>query len=250
MSEYMERHTVSRLIGAPPGYVGYDQGGLLTDAIHQTPHTVLLLDEIEKAHPDVFNMMLQILDDGRLTDAKGRHVNFKNTIIIMTSNVGSEFVRQMEKLGFETEEDTARSAQIDLRAKIKNALEERFRPEFLNRLDEIIIFNTLSQGNIKEIVKIQIEQVAKRLLQKEIRFKVNEKALALLAKEGYDPHYGARPLRRLIQSKILNPVAEFIVSGKAKEGNSIFVDVVDNKFKINVLSRARKRISKKLLKVA
>ncbi|MCR4284255.1 MAG: AAA family ATPase [Parcubacteria group bacterium] len=228
MSEYMERHTVSKLIGSPPGYVGHEEGGQLTEVVRHRPYSVILFDEIEKAHPEVFNIMLQVLDDGLLTDSKGRHVNFKNTIIIMTSNVGGEYVRQMEKLGFTSEEETEEKRSGELKDKIQKSLESRFRPEFLNRLDEIIIFNPLSGENIKDIVERQIEIVAKRLREKEIILTISEEALSILSKEGYNSHYGARPLKRLIQSKILNPVAEYIVSGRIRGGGKVMVGVDKN----------------------
>jgi len=245
MSEYMERHTVSKLIGSPPGYVGHEEGGQLTETVRHRPYSVILFDEIEKAHPEVFNIMLQVLDDGLLTDAKGRHVNFKNTIIIMTSNVGGEYVKQMEKLGFASEEETEEKKNIDLKDKIQKSLESRFRPEFLNRLDEIIIFNPLSSESIKDIVGKQIEIVVKRLREKEMILTVSEDALSILAKEGYNPHYGARPLKRLIQSKILNPVAEHIVSGKIRGGDKVMVDVdKDNQIVIKLPSKMPPRSAK------
>jgi len=251
MSEYMEKHAVSKMIGSPPGYVGYEEGGQLTEIIRHRPYAVLLFDEIEKAHPEVFNLMLQILDEGRLTDAKGRIVNFRNAIIIMTSNIGSEFVRQMEHMGFKTS-DGEGGQQTSLKEKIKKALEERFRPEFLNRLDEVIIFDPLSASDIEEIVKIQVSEVTGRLLSKEMRLKVWPKAIALLGSEGYNPSYGARPLKRLIQTKILNPVAEYIVSGKAKSGDTISVDAKGKEFKISIEPKRKtsRTTSRKKSKIA
>ena len=188
----------------------------------------MLFDEIEKAHPEVFNIMLQVLDNGRLTDAKGRHVNFKNTVIIMTSNIGSEYVREMERLGFAAEaEDTKEHREGDLKAKIRQALEQNFRPEFLNRLDEIIIFDSLSSETLGEIVRIQLDRVTRRLEPKNISLKVNAEAQKFLAQEGYDPHYGARPLKRYIQTHILNPLSEHIVGNKVKEGDVVRVEVRD-----------------------
>lgn len=236
MSEFMERHAVSKFIGSPPGYVGYEEGGQLTERIRHRPYSVVLFDEIEKAHPEVFNIMLQILDTGRLTDAKGRTANFRNTIIIMTSNIGSEFVYEMEQLGFAQEdvsEVTRREA--DLKDKIRKALEKRFRPEFLNRLDEVIIFNSLSEENLSEIVKIQLGRIARRLTKKSVDLNVSDEARKLLAKEGFDPHYGARPLKRLIQSKILNPLAEQIVAGKVS--GSVRVGVKNGQFMVSVSSK-------------
>ena len=187
MSEYMERHSVSKIIGSPPGYVGHEEGGQLTELIRHRPYSVILFDEIEKAHPDIFNVMLQILDNGRLTDAKGRPVNFKNTILIMTSNVGSEYIRQLEKIGFAvsvSDESRQKETGEEMKNKIKIALENRFRPEFLNRLDEIIIFNPLSPAEIKNIVKIQVELTAKRLAGKGINLKITEQALSFWQKKG------------------------------------------------------------------
>lgn len=223
MSEYMERHTVSKFIGSPPGYVGHEEGGQLTETVKHRPYAVILFDEIEKAHPEVFNVMLQILDNGELTDAKGRRVNFKNTLIIMTSNVGSEFVYEMENLGFISQEENKEAQESALKDKIRKALENRFRPEFLNRLDEIIIFNTLSQENLEKIVEIQLKKVVARLKGKSIDVSVKPEAKSLLAKEGYDPHYGARPLKRLIQTKILNPLAEYVVGGAIKKDKSVII---------------------------
>ncbi|MEK7646775.1 MAG: AAA family ATPase [Patescibacteria group bacterium] len=244
MSEYMEKHTVSKFIGSPPGYVGHEEGGQLTELIRHRPYSVLLFDEMEKAHPDVFNIMLQILDNGRLTDAKGRHVNFKNAVIIMTSNVGSEFVSELETLGFATEERNAEKKQADLKGKIRKSLEKRFRPEFLNRLDEIIIFNTLSEQELASIVDIQLERVSERLAKKGVKLRVSKEALALLGKLGYDPHYGARPLKRVIQNKILNPLSEQIVGAKIKDGDTVNIGVRGGEFSIEVKSgvSARMRI--------
>ena len=227
MSEYMEKHTVSKFIGSPPGYVGYDEGGQLTELVRHRPYSVLLLDEVEKAHPDVFNVMLQILDDGRLTDAKGRHVNFKNTIIVMTSNVGSELVYEMGKVGFHVGEDGERTKDRDevLRKKIRQALEHKFRPEFLNRLDSTLIFNTLTKKDLMKIVDIQLGLVSERLVRKGISFTISGEAKELLIQEGYDNRYGARPLKRLIQNKILNPLAEMLVGGKIHAGETISIGI-------------------------
>ena len=238
MSEYMEKHAVSKIIGAPPGYVGYEEGGQLSELIRRRPYSVILFDEIEKAHPEVFNIMLQILDNGRLTDTKGRHVNFKNTVIIMTSNVGSEYVRQMEQLGFAvSEENEEKKNEKDLRSKINQALESRFRPEFLNRLDEIIIFNTLTPDSIKSIVKIQIDRMTKKMAEKDIGIKLSDEALSFLAKEGYNPSYGARPLKRLIQNKILNQVAGLIISGDIKAGDTAMVEMENGDIKVSVANK-------------
>ncbi|HWP93379.1 MAG TPA: ATP-dependent chaperone ClpB [Thermodesulfobacteriota bacterium] len=216
MSEYMEKHTVSRLIGAPPGYVGYEEGGQLTEAVRRRPYSVILFDEIEKAHNDVFNILLQILDDGRLTDGHGRTVDFRNTVIIMTSNLGSSEIHGMMK-------------EEAVRQKVMNVLREHFRPEFLNRVDEIIIFRSLSIERLKEIVGIQIEYLRKRLSEKKIELELKEEAKELLAEKGYDPVYGARPLKRTIQRLIENPLATKILQGEFKEGDTVLVDVDKNK---------------------
>jgi len=240
MSEYMEKHTISKLIGSPPGYVGYDEGGQLTELVRHRPYAVLLFDEVEKAHPEVFNIMLQILDNGRLTDAKGRHVNFKNTIIIMTSNIGSEFVFELGKIGFQLEKN-GKEAEIkerELESRIRKTLEQRFRPEFLNRLDGIIIFNVLKKPDLMKIVDIQLGLVAGRLLKKGISFTMTDIARAALLEEGYDTHYGARPLKRVIQNKILNPLAEMLVGGKIKDGASITIDHKNGEYSFDGAGRA------------
>ncbi len=223
MSEYMERHSVSKLIGSPPGYVGYDEAGQLTEAVRHRPYAVILFDEIEKAHPEVFNMLLQVIDEGRLTDGKGRAVNFKNTILILTSNIGSQFVEKMESIGFSNNSD--KQNYSNTKEKVMESLKDHFRPEFLNRLDEIIVFDILSEEAIKEIVNLRVKVVKDRLTNKGIDFVISEEALSYLAKEGYDPHYGARPLNRLIQNKILNPVASYIISNGVKKGDTVVVSV-------------------------
>jgi ATP-dependent Clp protease ATP-binding subunit ClpB len=230
MSEYMERHSMSKLIGSPPGYVGYDEAGQLTESVRHRPYAVILFDEIEKAHPDVFNVLLQVIDEGRLTDGKGRVVNFKNTIIILTSNIGSQFVERMESIGFSNNSKV--EDYSNMKEKVLEALKDNFRPEFLNRLDEIIVFDVLSEVALKEIVNIRIKVVADRLASKGINFSINDEALSYLAKEGYDPHYGARPLNRLIQNKILNPVASYIIGNGVKKGDAVFVSVKNNELLI------------------
>jgi len=214
MSEYMEKHTVARLIGAPPGYVGYEEGGQLSEAVRRRPYSVVLFDEIEKAHPDVFNVLLQVLDDGRITDGQGRTVDFKNTVIIMTSNIGSQYI---------TEEES-REARRRL---VMDALRAHFRPEFLNRVDEIIIFDRLTEDDLKKIVEIQLRRLAKRLEQQKIMLKLSDSAKELLAREGYDPVYGARPLRRVIQKEILDPLSIDILEGKVREGQTVYVNAKD-----------------------
>ena len=210
MSEFMEKHSVSKIIGSPPGYVGHEEGGSITERVRHRPYSVILLDEIEKAHPEVFNILLQVLDSGHLTDAKGRKVNFRNTVIIMTSNIGAEHIDRMSSFGFASDKgEVVQYAQA--KDKVLDSLKLFFRPEFLNRLDEIIIFDILSPATIRSIVTIQIEDVRKRLEKKEIALEITHDALDYLAKEGYDPKFGARPLKRVIQSKILTPVANMMV---------------------------------------
>ncbi|HWP61293.1 MAG TPA: AAA family ATPase [Candidatus Paceibacterota bacterium] len=227
MSEYMEKHSVSKMIGSPPGYVGHDEGGGLTELVRHRPYSVILFDEIEKAHPEVFNILLQVLDNGRLTDAKGRTVNFKNCVIIMTSNIGAEHIDRMSSLGFGSGASVTESDKYDqAKGKVMDALKEYFRPEFLNRLDDIVLFNILSQEAVREIVQMQVEIVAKRLMEKQITLTFTEKAIEHLAKEGYNPQYGARPLKRLIQTKILTPVANMMVARGVLEGGSVAVDFI------------------------
>jgi len=230
MSEYMERHSMSKLIGSPPGYVGHDEAGQLTEAVRHRPYAVVLFDEIEKAHPEVFNMLLQVIDEGRLTDGKGRVVNFKNTIIILTSNIGSQFIDKMESIGFSN--NSQKQDYNQMKEKVLETLKDHFRPEFINRLDEIIVFDILSPEAIKEIVNIRMQVVKDRLIGKGIALIISESALEYLAKEGYDPHFGARPLNRLIQTKILNPVATYIISNGVKKGDTVFVGVKNNELTI------------------
>jgi ATP-dependent Clp protease ATP-binding subunit ClpC len=203
--------------------VGHEEAGQLTEAIRHRPYAVILFDEIEKAHPEVFNMLLQVLDDGRLTDAKGRVVNFKNSIIIMTSNIGSQFVEKMESIGFSNNGEKENYSHM--KEKVMEALKEHFRPEFLNRIDETIVFDILPEKDIEKIVTLRIKVVKDRLASKDIGLEISNDALAYLAKEGYNPHYGARPLNRLIQTKILNPVASYIISNGVKKGDTIYVNM-------------------------
>jgi len=214
MSEYMEKHTVARLIGAPPGYVGYDEGGQLTEAARRKPYSVVLLDEIEKAHPDVFNVLLQVLDDGRLTDGKGRVVSFKNTVIIMTSNLGSEWI---------AEESTRDEEEIQ--AKIEEALRRHFRPEFFNRIDDVIVFRRLTREEIERIVEIQLQSVAKTVRDRGIELSWTPAVRKYLAARGYDPTFGARPLKRMIQKQVSGGLAEQILEGKLVTGDSAILNV-------------------------
>ena len=225
MSEYMEKHSISKMIGSPPGYVGYDEGGGLTELVRHRPYSVILFDEIEKAHPEVFNVLLQVLDNGRLTDAKGRTVNFKNTVIIMTSNIGAEHIDKMSGLGFASGISRTQDERYEqVKDKVTGSLKDFFRPEFLNRLDEIILFNILSEDAIMDIVRMQVDIVAKRLEEKSIALTLSLAALKHLAKEGYNPQYGARPLKRLIQTKIMTSIANMMVARGVLEGGSVSVD--------------------------
>ncbi|MDY7006174.1 MAG: AAA family ATPase, partial [Cyanobacteriota bacterium] len=213
MSEYMEKHSVSRLIGAPPGYVGYDEGGQLTEVIRRRPYTVILFDEIEKAHPDVFNIMLQVLDDGRVTDAQGHKVDFKNSVIIMTSNIGSQFILDVN------------DDYEQIQSRVMEALRAAFRPEFLNRIDETIIFKGLQKEQLREIVQLQIVRLEKRLAERKMSLKLADAAVDFLAEVGYDPVYGARPLKRAIQRELETQIAKGILRSEFNDGDTIFVDV-------------------------
>ncbi len=243
MSEYMERHSVSKLLGSPPGYVGHDESGQLTEMVRHRPYSVILFDEVEKAHPEVFNTLLQVLDEGRLTDSKGRVVNFKNTIIIMTSNLGSEHIQKMESIGFSVN-TSAREYELT-KEKVTKSLQSFFRPEFLNRVDEVVIFDILSQEVIRDIVKIRVAQVVKRILEQGITVEISDDAYAYLAKEGYNPQMGARPLHRLIQTKILNPLAMLMISNKAGAGDMIFVTVKNNDIVVELGKKSSVRIKTK-----
>ncbi len=231
MSEYQEKHTVSRLIGAPPGYVGYEEGGQLTEAVRRRPYRVILLDEIEKAHPEVFNSLLQLLDDGRLTDGHGRTVDFKNTVVIMTSNVGVELIRREENIGFAARKDETKAQQQgyeSMKEKVLGEMKKVFRPEFLNRLDEIIVFHELTEEQLRSIVDLMVKDLQKRLAERKLGLELTKKAKVWLAKEGYDPLYGARPLRRAIERYVENPVSTKILRGEFNQGETIIVDLVDN----------------------
>ena len=234
MSEFMEKHSVSKIIGAPPGYVGHEEGGTITEIVRHRPYSVILFDEIEKAHPEVFNILLQVLDNGRLTDAKGRVVNFRNTVIILTSNIGARYIDKMEKIGFAAD-NSEKTQYADAKNKVLESLKDHFRPEFLNRLDEVIVFDILSKESIKEIVKLQVDIVEKRLKDKEIKLILSDTVLEHLAKEGYSPQYGARPLKRLIQSKILTPIASLMVSKGISKGGTISVDLKNSEFSFKVI---------------
>ncbi|HQA47895.1 MAG TPA: AAA family ATPase, partial [Bacillota bacterium] len=230
MSEYMEKHSVSRLVGSPPGYVGYEEGGQLTEKVRRKPYSVILLDEIEKAHPDVFNILLQILEDGRLTDSKGRTVDFKNTVVIMTSNVGAHTIRKQKRLGFtDAGEDAKKDEYQKMKEGIMEELKKTFRPEFLNRVDETIVFHQLEEDHIIKIVDLMLAELSKRVEDLQISLEVTDQAKQLIAKEGFDPMYGARPLRRAIQNMIEDRLSEEMLSGKVKEGDTVMVDAKDGK---------------------
>ncbi|MDD3517081.1 MAG: AAA family ATPase, partial [Chromatiales bacterium] len=214
MSEFMEKHSVARLIGAPPGYVGYEEGGYLTEAVRRKPYSVVLLDEVEKAHPDVFNVLLQVLDDGRLTDGQGRTVDFRNTVIVMTSNLGSQLIQE---LAGEEHYDEMKKAVMDV-------VGQHFRPEFINRVDEVVVFHPLGREQIRAIVDIQLGYLRKRLAERELGFELTQAALDRLGEAGFDPVYGARPLKRAIQHQLENPLAQSILRGEFEPGDSIHVD--------------------------
>jgi ATP-dependent Clp protease ATP-binding subunit ClpB len=221
MSEFMEQHSVARLIGAPPGYVGYEEGGRLTEAVRRKPYSLIVLDEIEKAHPDVFNVLLQVLDDGRLTDGLGRTVDFKNTLIVMTSNIASDVIQEMAN-------DQAEQWEID--AQLSEALKLQFRPEFINRIDETVVFHSLGREELSAIIDIQVAELSQRLADRDITVAVTQQAKELIGELGYDPSFGARPLKRLVQQKIENPLASKIISGEIADGSSVLVDAAGKTF--------------------
>ena len=244
MSEYMERHTVSKLVGSPPGFVGYDEGGQLTEAVRRRPYTVVLFDEIEKAHPDVFNIMLQVLEDGRLSDSKGRVVDFKNTLIIMTSNIGSQVIEKGGGgLGFEFAEDQEEAQYNRIRNLVNEELKQYFRPEFLNRLDEIIVFRQLTKDEVKEIAEIMLREVFSRLGDREITLTVSDKFKDRLVEDGFDPSYGARPLRRAIMRLLEDILAEALLSGKIRDGENVYVDLDENReVKVTPIGSSKKQL--------
>jgi ATP-dependent Clp protease ATP-binding subunit ClpC len=235
MSEYMEKHTVSRLIGAPPGYVGYEEGGQLTEAVRRRPYRVILFDEVEKAHPDVLSILLQLLEDGRLTDGHGRTVDFKNTVVIMTSNLGTkEF--QRGGIGFLRKEE---GDEQKMRTDIESALKKNLLPELLNRIDDVIIFHPLTEEHLKSIVDLLIHELERRLAERSIKLEVNEEAKAWLAQKGYDPVYGARPLRRAIQRYMENPISTKILQGEFKEGDTVAVSLKEDNLSFATRKTAR-----------
>ncbi|MQC17179.1 MAG: NDP-hexose 4-ketoreductase, partial [Chloroflexi bacterium] len=230
MSEFMEKHTISRLVGSPPGYVGYDDGGQLTDLVRRKSYCLILLDEIEKAHPDVFNMLLQIFDDGHLSDAKGRKVDFRNTIIIMTSNVGSDLIRKDSRVGFATTQDEIKNAEDAykrMKARVEEEMKRVFRPEFLNRIDQSVVFRALQAEHIREIVNLELNDLRNNLHAKEMFLEVTDALLDHLGTEGFDAVFGVRPLRRVIQNKVEDPLSDAVLQGQYEEGDTIRVDYVD-----------------------
>ena len=235
MSEFMEKHTVSRLVGSPPGYVGYEDGGQLTDHVRRHSYSLILLDEIEKAHPDIFNMLLQIFDDGHLSDAKGRRVDFRNTIIIMTSNVGSDLIRKDARFGFELKQDEVKTAEQQyerMKRQVTDEMKRVFRPEFLNRMDQSVVFHALNEGHIRQIVNLQLEDVRVNLREKEITLQVTDALLDELGKKGFDPVFGARPLRRVIQNEVEDRLSDALLEGSYQEGDAVRIDFVDGEFSI------------------
>jgi ATP-dependent Clp protease ATP-binding subunit ClpC len=225
MSEYMERHTVSRLVGSPPGYVGYDEGGQLTEQVRRRPYSVVLFDEIEKAHPDVFNIMLQILEDGQLTDAQGRTVDFKNVVLIMTSNVGAQTINKTKSLGFGS--DDSGLSYKEMKGRVTSELRKIFRPELLNRIDEIIVFHKLEREDMRHIIEIQIKRLRQQLVERDVTIEFTDEALNKLADEGYDPAFGARPLKRVLQRMIEDPMSEMILRGEVPNGSKVIIESND-----------------------
>jgi len=235
MSEFMERHTVARLVGAPPGYIGYEEGGQLTEAVRRKSYSVVLLDEIEKAHPEVFNILLQIMEDGRLTDAKGRKVDFRNTILIMTSNVGAELLKRDTSLGFNIHVDQKRSEQTSydsMKDKVLGELKKAFRPEFLNRIDGVMVFHQLTKEQIRTIVDLELKRIHLQLAEQQLKLELDDEAKDFLADKGWDQQYGARPLRRAITNLIEDPLSEALLAGRFDPNQTIIVKIVDGELKL------------------
>jgi ATP-dependent Clp protease ATP-binding subunit ClpC len=236
MSEFMERHSVSRLVGAPPGYVGYEESGQLTEALRRRPYSIVVFDEIEKAHPEAHNMLLQIMEEGHLSDARGRSVDFRNALIVMTSNVGAELIKRQTSIGFDIardEELEERMAYKEMRKKLLDSLKRVFRPEFINRVDSVIVFRSLSKESIKEIVQLELDKVSIRLEEHDIVINTTPAALEMLAEMGYDPEMGARPLRRVIQQNIEDTLSDALLAGEFEDGDTIVVDVVDDEIELH-----------------
>ncbi|HEX5564424.1 MAG TPA: AAA family ATPase, partial [Sporosarcina sp.] len=238
MSEYMEKHSTSRLVGSPPGYVGFEEGGQLTEKVRRKPYSVILLDEIEKAHPDVFNILLQVLEDGRLTDSKGRTVDFRNTVVIMTSNVGAEMLKRNRYVGFNIQD--GEKDYEDMKETMLEELKKVFRPEFLNRVDEMIVFHSLEKEHLREIVSLMSNELVKRLKEQDIELTLTEAALDKIAQVGHDPDYGARPLRRALQKHVEDRLSEELLKGTALTGSKVIVDVEDGEFVVKTEAAAAK----------
>lgn len=231
MSEFMERHTAARLVGAPPGYVGYEDAGQLTEALRRRPYSIIVFDEIEKAHPEVHNMLLQIMEEGHLSDAKGRKVDFRNAIIVMTSNIGADMIKNQTALGFAMKRDEVTEEKLsydDMRKKLNESLKRAFRPEFINRMDSVVIFRSLNKDDIQQIVSLELDKVSERLKDHNLVLTATEEALAILATQGYDTEFGARPLRRVIQQKVEDPLSDRVLAGEFLDGDSVNVDVNDD----------------------
>ena len=244
MSEYMEKFNVSRLVGAPPGYVGYEEGGQLTEKVRRRPYSVVLLDEIEKAHPDVFNLLLQVLDEGRLTDSYGRKVSFKNTILIMTSNIGANLLKKTGSIGFQTQE--AAGEYKDMKAMLLEEVKKTFKPEFLNRIDDVIVFHSLSKEHLIQIVEIEVKEVQDRLMEKNVEIALDSKAKEFLIDKGFDKSFGARPLKRTIQRYLENPLAEELLSGTFKDGAKIKITALKGKEELKFeIQKTDEKLAKK-----
>jgi ATP-dependent Clp protease ATP-binding subunit ClpC len=236
MSEFMEKHAVARLVGAPPGYVGYEEGGQLTETVRRKSYCVILLDEIEKAHPDVFNILLQIFDDGHLTDAKGRRVDFRNSIIVMTSNIGAELIQKGGSIGFMVQSDEAKAQQVSherMKEKLLGEMKKSFRPEFLNRIDSVVVFHALNKEHIRQIVDLMLASVTRQLAEKGITLDVTDAVKDMLGEKGYDAVFGARPLRRVIQNMVEDKLSEDLLRGNFREGDKIIVDVTDGEIVVH-----------------
>ncbi|HSL85975.1 MAG TPA: AAA family ATPase, partial [Bacteroidales bacterium] len=245
MSEYMEKHSVSRLVGSPPGYVGYDEGGQLTEAVRRNPYSVVLFDEIEKAHPDVFNILLQILEDGRLTDGKGKTVNFKNTILIMTSNVGASTIKKQKTVGFSIASDKNTEEYDRMKENILDELKQAFRPEFLNRIDDTIVFHSLTNEDLEKITKFMLDEVAERISEREIYLEFTDEMMKFMTKSGFDTAYGARPLRRAITKELEDTLSEEMLRGNIKKGDEVLVDLKDDKLSFSKTGEREVRVEKR-----
>jgi ATP-dependent Clp protease ATP-binding subunit ClpC len=245
MSEFMERHTSSRLVGAPPGYIGYDDAGQLTEALRRRPYSIVVFDEVEKAHPEVHNMLLQIMEEGHLSDAKGRQVDFRNAIIVMTTNVGAEEIKKQTSLGFQLKRDQKVEEKVsyeEMRKKLTESLKRVFRPEFINRLDSVIVFRSLNKEDIRRIVTLELDKVTVRLAEHAVSLKATPAALDKLAEAGFDPEMGARPLRRVIQQKVEDPLSDALLSGDFHEGDDILVEVADDEVVLKRASARKKKV--------